>query len=258
MKRSFILAALIIAFAVKETSGQVAAPAAVPAAAQTTTPPAPTPLWSGNFGVGLAITSGNTDTKNLNVTLAAVRDPKKRNVIRINGLYLRGDQDGLVVVNQTQFTARDEVSLSKKTFVFAQGNYVKDTFKGIRYLFSPTGGFGYKFINTDKTTLEADTGVGAVWESDVSRPSVVTGAYNAGETFSWKVSKTATITQSVASLWKTDDWSDSFHTFSVALAASITTHSQVKIGLLDTFKNVPPPPLKRNDTSLITALVWKF
>jgi putative salt-induced outer membrane protein YdiY len=254
MKRiSILFAALVIACAAHTANGQTTPPAPAPA------PPAvPPPVWSGNVAAGLALTSGNTETKNINLSLGVVRDPKKRSVLRLNGLYLHGAKSQEVIVNQATFTGRDEVTLSTKTFVFVQGNYVKDTFKGIRYLFSPTGGFGYKFVNTDTTFFGIDTGVGGVWESDLGTPSVVTGAYNAGERFSWKVSKTATITQSIASLWKTNDWADSLHTFSAGLAASITAHSEVKIELLDSFKNRPPVPLKKNDTSLITALVWKF
>jgi putative salt-induced outer membrane protein len=218
----------------------------------------PPPVWSGDFSAGLAITNGNTDTKNVNLSLGVVRDPKKRSVLRLNGLYLRGDKQGELIVNQTQFTARDEINLSTRTFVFAQGYYLKDTFKGIRNLFSPTVGIGYKLINTDVMLLSVDTGVGAVWESDVGRPRSVTGAYIADERFSWKVSPTATITQSIASLWKTNDWGDSLHNLAAGLAVSITTHSQVKIEVLDSFKNRPLPGLKKNDTALITALVWKF
>jgi putative salt-induced outer membrane protein len=232
--------------------------------AQPAQTPPPPPVWSGDFGAGLAITNGNTDTKNVNLSLGVVRDPKKRSVLRLNGLYLRGDkqvQSGPreLIVNLMQFTVRDEINISARTFAFAQGYYLKDPFKGIRNLFSPTVGIGYKLINTDVMLLSVDTGVGGVWESDVDRPRVVTGAYNAGERFSWKVSPTATITQSIASLWKTNDWADSLHNLTAGLAVSITTHSQVKIELLDSFKNRPPRPgLKKNDTSLITALVWKF
>jgi putative salt-induced outer membrane protein len=227
--------------------------------AQTPPPPAPMSVWSGNFGAGLAVTNGNTDTTNVNVSMALVRDPKKLSVLRVNGLYLRGDKQGVLIVNQTQFTIRDEINLSAKLFTFVQGNYVKDTFKGINNLYSPSVGLGYKFINTDAMLFEVDSGIGGVWESDIGRPRQATGAYNAGERFSWKVSPTATVTQSINSLWKTNDWADSLHNFTAALALSITTHSQVKIELLDSFKNRPPQPgLKKNDTALITALVWKF
>jgi putative salt-induced outer membrane protein YdiY len=229
------------------------------AQAQPAQAPEPPPVWSGNFGAGLAITNGNTDTKNVNLSLGVVRDPKKRSVLRLNGLYLRGDKQSVLIVNQTQFTVRDEINLSTRTFVFAQGNYVKDTFKGINNLYSPSVGIGYRFINTDAMLLSLDNGIGGVWESDVGRPRVATGAYNAGERFSWKVSPSATITQSIASLWKTNDWADSLHIFTGGLAVSVTMHSEVKIELLDSIKNRPPPGvLKKNDTSLITALVWKF
>ena len=228
-------------------------------APQATTPPGPPPVWTGNFGAGLAFTNGNTDTKNINMSLGIVRDPKKRSVLRVNGLYLRGDKEGDLIVNQLQFTIRDEINLSTRAFVFVQANYVRDTFKGIRHLFSPTAGIGYKLINTDAMFLSVDTGAGGVWESDIGKPHVEAGAYNAGERFSWKMTPTATVTQSIASLWKMTDWADSLHIFTTGIAVSITAHSEVKVEFLDSFKNRPPQPtLKKNDTSLITALVWKF
>jgi putative salt-induced outer membrane protein YdiY len=236
----------------------------IPVYGQAPQPTAPPPVWTGNVGAGLALTNGNTDTKNINLSLGIVRDPKRRSVLRVNGLYLRGEKDGDLIVNLGQLTIRDEINISPRTFVFAQGYYARDTFKGIRNLFSPTAGIGYKLINTDATLLIVDTGVGGVWESDIGRAHVETGAYNAGERFAWKVSPTATITQSMASLWKMNDWADSLHNFTAGVAVSITAHSELKVEFLDSFKNRPPPtppplpPLKKNDTSLITALVWKF
>jgi hypothetical protein len=99
---------------------------------------------------------------------------------------------------------------------------------------------------------------GGVWESDIGRPHVETGACNAGERFSFKITPTTTLTQTLASLWKMNDWADSLHNFTAGVNVSITAHSEVKLELLDSFKNRPLPPLKKNDTSLITALVWKF
>jgi putative salt-induced outer membrane protein YdiY len=220
---------------------------------------APAPVWTGNLGAGLAVTNGNTDTRNFNLSFGVVRDPKKTSIFRANGLYLRGDSGDKLIANQMAFTLRDEISLSSRVFVFGQGNYTRDTFKGIRYLVSPTAGIGYKLINTDATLLGIDTGIGAVWEHDTGIPRTVTGAYNLGERFSHKISSTATINQSIASLWKTNNWSDSLHNFSVGLAASVTAHTELKIEFIDSFKNRPPlPGLKKNDTSLITAFVWKL
>ena len=231
----------------------------VPPPAQSQTPPATPQVWTGNFGAGLALTNGNTDTRNFNVSFGVVRDPKARSVLRSNGLYLRGDSSDKLIANQMSFVLRDEINLSSKTFVFVQGTYAHDTFKGIRYLVSPTVGVGYKFINTDVTLFGIDTGIGGVWERDTGHATMGTGAYNLGERFARKISNTATITQSIVSLWKTNDWSDSLHNFSAGIAASLTAHTQLKFEFLDSFKNRPPlPGLKKNDTSLITAFVWKL
>ncbi|HSU89309.1 MAG TPA: DUF481 domain-containing protein, partial [Terriglobia bacterium] len=92
-----------------------------PAYSQAPQPTAPPPVWTGNVGAGLALTNGNTDTKNINISLGIVRDPKTRSVLRVNGLYLRGEKESELIVNQAQFTIRDEINISPRTFVFAQG-----------------------------------------------------------------------------------------------------------------------------------------
>ncbi len=60
--------------------------AALPLFGDDTTPAKP---WSTNIGAGLAITSGNTDTKSLNFSLATKYDPHTRLVFKADALYLR-------------------------------------------------------------------------------------------------------------------------------------------------------------------------
>jgi putative salt-induced outer membrane protein YdiY len=232
-------------------------------------PPAQPPKpWTTEIGAGLAMTNGNSDTKNVNLSLNLVRDAKARSVFRFNGLYLRGDKEGALIINQTVITGRDEINLSTRTFVFAQGAFLKDTFKNINYLFSPTVGAGYRLINTDNQLLAIDSGVGGVWERDFTRDSLGnrslldtkgSGAYNAGERFAWKLSNAATVTQTFANLWKTNDWADSLHNFSAGIAATMTQRTQLKLEFLDTYKKKPVLGTRtKNDTTLITSLVVKF
>ncbi len=229
---------------------------------------APQKPWTTEIGAGLAMTNGNSDTKNVNVSLNLVRDAKARSVFRFNGLYLRGDKDGALIINQTAFTGRDEINLTTRTFVFAQAAFLKDTFKNINYLFSPTGGIGYKLINTDTQLLAIDNGVGGVWERDFAQDSFGnrvpqdtkgSGAYNASERFAWKMSNSTTVTQSLGNLWKTSDWGDSLHNFSAGIAASVTQRTQLKLEFLDTYKKKRAfGTPKKNDTTVITSLVVKF
>ena len=220
---------------------------------------APPRNWTGNFGAGIALTSGNTDTRNFNVSFGAAHDPKQRNVIRFAGLYLRGEKDSASTVDRTTINFRDEFTLSPRVFVFGQNDYIRDTFKEIQYLLSPTGGVGYKLVNTDAALLAVDSALGAVWEKNTGRDVDASGAFTAGERFAWKVSPMASITQSAAGLFKLDDFSDALYNLGVGIAASITANSELKFEVLDSYKTRPPTAgIKKNDVAVVTTFVLKF
>src|SRR2546423_2547344 len=69
-------------------------------AADPTPKPLPKP-WNSSLGAGLAITSGNTDTKNYNLAFATKYDPKTKFVFKADALYLRGDSNGETQVDKT-------------------------------------------------------------------------------------------------------------------------------------------------------------
>ena len=221
--------------------------------------PEPQQNWTTNFGAGIALTSGNTDTKNFNISFGLVHDPKQRNIVRFAGLYLRGDKDGESIVDRTAITFRNEYAISPRVFLFGQNDYIRDTFKEIDYLVSPTAGLGYKLVNTDATLVAVDSSLGGVWEKNTTTDVDLSGALNAGQRFAWKVSPQATITQSVIGLWKLDDFADALYNFGIGIAASITANSELKFEVLDSFKNRPPTVgLQKNDVAVVTTFVLKF
>jgi putative salt-induced outer membrane protein YdiY len=222
-------------------------------------PAAPVRDWTGNFGAGLALTNGNTDTTNFNVAFGLVYDPKQRNVIRLTGLYLRGDKDDVRTVDRTTINLRDEFTLTPRLFVFGQNDYLRDKFKEIDYLLAPSAGLGYKLITTDAMLLAIDSSLGGVWEKNTGRDLRANGAYNAGERFSWKLSQMASVTQSLTGLWKLNDFADALYNAGLGIAASITTNSELKFEVLDSFKTRPPTVgLRKNDIAIVTAFVLKF
>jgi putative salt-induced outer membrane protein YdiY len=230
---------------------------AAPALAQA--PATPPPVWTGNFGGGLAWTSGNSDTKNFNVSFALVRDPKTKNVIKLNALYLRGDKESETIIDRTTFLLRDEYTVSGRVFVFGQLDHLRDKFKDIIYLWSPSVGIGYKLWNTDAGTLTVDNGLGGIWERNPGRSRRGSGAYNAAERLNWKLSKTSAINQSVSGLWKTNDWADALYNLTLGLSASVTQNSELKFEVNDLYKNRPASvTIKKNDVAFITAFVLKF
>jgi putative salt-induced outer membrane protein YdiY len=222
-------------------------------------PPPPAPLYTGSFGGGLALTNGNTDTKNFNLSFALVRDPKTNNVIKVNALYLRGVQNSVLTLDRTAFNVRDEWTVSGRFFVFGQTDYLRDKFKEIDYLFAPTGGVGYKLITNDAALLLVDAGAGGVWEKNPLIDVKKSGSVTVGDRFSYELSSTSAVTQSIATLWKTNDFSDSLTNFAVGLTTSINNRLEVKIEFLDSYKNKPPRAgIEKNDTAFVTTFVVKF
>lgn len=229
-------------------------------------PPPPPPAFTGSLGLGAALTSGNTDTFNLNFTLGLKYDPKTKNVVKFDATYLRGETDGALQLDRLSAVLRDEYSFTPRLFAYGELGYLRDRFKGIEYLFAPAAGVGYKVLDTDTLKLAFDAGFGGAFESDyVDYPassetvSSDSAAIRAGEAFAWKISPSATLTQAFTALWKTEDTSDAIYHFEIALSASITKWSEVKVAFTDDYKNKPPDPkLKKNDTALVAAIVFKM
>jgi putative salt-induced outer membrane protein len=222
-------------------------------------PAGPPPAWTGTAGVGVALTSGNSDTMNYNLAFDLTRTPKARNVMKWTGLYLRGDKDSEVIVNRTSLGYKDEFTLSGRTFVFGQLDYLRDEFKLIDYLLAPTAGIGFKLVDTEPTKFSVNLGGGAIWEKNPDSDVRTSGAVTANEQLSTQLTSTATLKHAITGLWKANDFADGLYTFSVGLATQISARTQLSIDLLDTLKNRPPTAAtKKNDVALVTAFTAKF
>jgi putative salt-induced outer membrane protein len=246
--QSAVLTWLLIGLAASRASAQ-----AVPA------PAAPTGPWIGSVGGGVALTSGNTDTSTINISYDVTYDPKTKNVVKSDLLFLKGKKDGELIVDRLGFNLRDQYNLGPRAFTFGQLQYLRDTFKAIDYLVAPTAGLGYKVVNTPQTSFNVDGGVGGVWEKNPGTEVHTSAAVTASEHLTHKLSDTANLVEQLSGLWKTSDTSDALYTFGIGLIASLTAKSQLKVELLDTYKGKPPTAAtKKNDVALIFSITYKL
>lgn len=228
---------------------------AAPAIAQ---PPAPPKIWTVTVSAGLALTSGNTDTSSVNAAYDVVYNPQTKNVVKSDGLFLRSTTEGELSAHRTSLNIRDEYSLTPRFFVFGQNQYLKDEFKDIEYLLAPTAGVGYKIFNTAATKLTVDGSAGVVWEKNPGFDVNTSGALAFGEKLAQTLTATTTLTQAFAGLWKTSDFADALYTAGIGVAVAISTHTQLKVEILDTYKNRPPlPTIQKNDIAVLMAFVYK-
>src|SRR5256885_15519955 len=92
---------------------------------QETTPPAGQ-TWSGNFGAGLSLTRGNSDTKNLNLSAQLAQRINEKNLAKYDAFYLRGDQNGDLIIDRTTLGGRDEYTVSPLMYAFGDVHYLRD------------------------------------------------------------------------------------------------------------------------------------
>ena len=221
--------------------------------------PATMPVYTGTLGGGLALTNGNTDTRNFNLTGAILRDPKTRNVMKGTASYLRGTQSDILNLDRTTINLRDEYAVSSRVFTFGQVDYVRDQFKRIIFFWAPTAGVGYKLFNTDATQFIVDGGAGGVLEKNPGIESSKSGSVIGGQRFQHKLSSTAILTESLSSIWKTKDFDDSLTNFSAGITTSVVGKIQLKVEFIDSYKNKPPKvEVKKNDTAFVSTFVVKF
>ena len=230
-----------------------------PSMASAQTPEPSPPAWTGAFGVGLSLTSGNSDTVNFNAAFDVTRTPKARNVASLKMLYLRGEQNDSLVVDRTSVAVRDQYTLTGRAFLFGQVEYLRDKFKLIDYLVAPTVGAGYKLVDTERTKFSIDAGAGTITEKNPGRASRTSAAVVASEKLEHQLTPTAVIKHSVSGLWKASDFSDGLYAVSLGLATKVSERLQLSLDFLDTYKSKPPTPATRkNDIAFVAALTAKF
>ena len=221
--------------------------------------PAAPKIWTVNASAGLALTSGNKDTSTVNAAYDLVYDPQTRNVVKSDALLIRGKSDGELNASRFGFNVRDEYKLTDRVFLFGQNQYLQDEFKSIDYLVAPGAGVGLKILDTMQTKFAVDVGAGGVMEKNPGVEVRRSGALTASERLTQTLTATTTLTQSVAALWKTNDWDDALYTFGVGVAATISARTQLKVEVLDTYKNLPPlPSVEKNDVAVLMAIVYKM
>ena len=229
-----------------------------PAQAQNQSPAPPPNKWKLAFGAGLSFTSGNADTSTYNASYAATYTASARNLFKSDAMFMRGHTEGELSTDRFGLNIREESRLSDRVFVFGQNQYLRDRFKRIQYLVAPTGGVGVTTVRTERTTMTIDVGAGGVWEKNPFDDVRASGALTFTQKLSQTISTTTTVTQSIFGLWKTQDLSDSYYQFGVALATAVASRTQLKVEFLDNYNRRPTGMgVQKNDVSLVIALVFK-
>jgi len=141
--------------------------------------------WSGKFGLGINLRTGNTEQRESNTNLAMTRrTPKNR--IGINYLGNFSESDGTTIADNQRAAVDWNRFVSKRFYVTpVNGVYYRDPFQNIGSRYTLSVGAGYQIIDSSKIDWSVDAGIGYqktsfddVLEGELS--SADTPAFSAG------------------------------------------------------------------------------
>ena len=222
-------------------------------------PEPPPPPLTGSLGAGLSITNGNSDTTAFNLAFGLVYDPKTHSLFKADAFWLYSKSGDEATADKASAALRYEYKITDRIYGFGQVSYLRDRFKNVTYLISPMVGAGYYVVKQKTLELSLDGSVGGAFEKDSGYDATSSGAFGLGESFLWKFSPSAALTQKASGLWKMDNTADSFFHFELGVAATLTKAFELKVSYLVDYKNEPKPEtLKSTDTALIATLLYRF
>lgn len=234
--------------------------AQAPAAPDAATPPIDPPIdpWASSLGAGLSITSGNSDTMNLNFAANTTWDPKTTRLFKAEALYLVGESEGEKQVDKLLAKARYEQLFNERAFWFAEAPFLRDPFREINYLVSPLVGAGYHVVSTPVHKLTFDGAVGAILEDKEITGQETSGAVKVGETYEWTISELSKVSQKVTGIWNADDFGDALYHFDASLTTALAARLELKLSYVYDYETEPAPGVEEGDSALFAAVLVKF
>ena len=211
--------------------------------------------WTGGAEVGMVITGGNTDTRNIN---AKANVENERDKWRHSGSIeaVNTSDEGGTTSERYLAQVKADRKLGEFNYLFGLAVFDTDRFAGYSSRTSETLGLGRRMLTRDDLTLDLEAGVGArqteaTPSGDRTDEMLLRGAGSLG----WLISDSATFSEDVT----VDIGEESTITRSVTgLKNQLNGSLSSKITF--TFKNTTDTPstVKANDYETAITLVWGF
>ncbi len=119
--------------------------------------------WSGSGEAGLALTTGNTKSQNVNIKLAFKKeDAQWKHNFFINALRSKGEANGAydLTANRFDLGASSGYKLDERSYIVGAARYENDDFSPYTYQWIVSLGYGYTFIKNAQTEFSAEVGPG--------------------------------------------------------------------------------------------------
>ena len=231
--------------------------------------------WNGGLNLGLAVTRGNSETKNLNIAFNAARKGfHDKLTLYTNSIYATNDLPTAsphTTANTIGGGARYDHDFAPRVFGFVNGDFYHDELQHLDLRSTFGGGLGWHAIKSDPTTLDLLAGVNYTHESYAAfilpttptptpEPAVTHSLAGAtlGDAFMHKIGKGTVITQSLFFYPNLSDTGQYRGTFNLGTVTKLNKWLGWQNSFGDIYVSNPPIGTKKNDLQIATGLNVSF
>jgi uncharacterized protein DUF481 len=243
--------------------------------------------WSGGLNLGLAVTRGNSETKNLNIAFNAARKGlHDKLTLYTNSIYASNDLPTAsphTTANTIGGGARYDHDFVPRVFGFVNGDFYHDELQHLDLRATLGGGLGWHAIKSDPTTLDLLAGLNYTHEGYAAFilppnppgtliPAVThsRAGLTLGDAFTHKIGKGTVITQGLffypgLTSTRIENADGTFKdvrgyrgTFNFGTVTKLNKWLGWQNSFADIYVSDPPPGTKKNDLQLATGLNFSF
>ncbi len=214
--------------------------------------------WSGKGEAGIAVASGNTDTKSANAKIAvANKQDQWENLASLAGNYVRTDGD--TTARRWELGLQTRYTFSPKTFWYGGLRYEEDKFSGFDHQGVVSTGLGRKFIDNDTTHFSGQVGAGYKFFKTIATPLVpadkdsqIVGV--AGLDFDHKLTDTTKVYDKLSAEFTSGN---NFLQNEIGLSVKMSDRLALSLAYAVRHNTDPPAGFKKTDTLSTLNLVYE-
>jgi putative salt-induced outer membrane protein YdiY len=215
-------------------------------------------LWSGDLEFGYVSTGGNTETTTLKSRADLKREVEDwRYQAHFDSLNSKEDDERSA--EKYFLTNKIDYKFSGRSYMFGYASYEDDRFSGFDWQAVLAAGYGYRLLENDTMTWDAEVGPGYrisnvedTSTGDDNEHEVILRAYTK---YQWKLSDTATFEQELSA----ESGADNTISRSVtSLKTAIIAQLAMKLSYTIKYTEAVPAENKHMDTETAVTLVYAF
>ncbi|HEU4714953.1 MAG TPA: DUF481 domain-containing protein [Pyrinomonadaceae bacterium] len=218
--------------------------------------------WTGGADVGFALTSGNSDTTNLAIGLAASRETRNdKTTLYAASVYSRDSTDGdsRTTANTVRGGVRYDRNINEKFFGYGFSDLEHNGLQDLTLRFVIGGGLGYHAIRNERTQLDLLGGLDwnrEFFKGDFNDTS--SAEAQLGQTLNHRFSSRVTLKEQLFFFPNLSDGGRYRINFDASLITDISRRIGWQITVSNRYLSDPPPGFEKNDLLLTTGLKIKL